>query len=265
MTVWGITMVRDEADVIGYTLRHMAAEQLDGILVADNLSSDGTAKILQQAKKDLDIPVIIMADTDPAYYQSRKMTALARIAAIKHGAEWIVPFDADEIWYARADRLGPLLNNASPVFNVARATMWNHYATALDPPGDNPFETMQYRTIGTLASGGKVAFRWNDNAVIEQGNHDVSIEPKVWADFDLEIRHFPYRSATQMISKATNGGKAYDATDLPGSTGAHWRQYWQLIQIHGEQVMADVFREHFWYLSPTDGGLVLDPCPYMRP
>ncbi len=38
----GISMVRDEADVISFTLAHLAAEGIDHFIVADNGSSDAT-------------------------------------------------------------------------------------------------------------------------------------------------------------------------------------------------------------------------------
>lgn len=258
-------MVRDEEDVIGHALRHMAAEGVDGIIVADNMSVDSTRGIVEDVKDDLGIPLIILRDTEVGYYQSRKMTELARLASVKYGARWIVPFDADEVWYAHADRIGPLLRGTEPVFNVARVPLFNHYCTALDPMGTNPFVTMEWRTRNPLGLG-KIAFVWDEAAVIAQGNHDVSLGvPKIWTPFDLNIRHFPYRSAKQMVRKAINGGQAYEATDLNESIGAHWRQYWNLIKLHGEGVMEDVFRQHFWYLSPIDGDLVHDRAPWMRP
>ena len=45
-SVWAVTMVRNEADIIGTTVRHLLAQDVDGILVADNGCTDDTRAIL---------------------------------------------------------------------------------------------------------------------------------------------------------------------------------------------------------------------------
>lgn len=264
MSVWAISMIRDEADVIAHTLRHMAGEEIQGFIIADNNSVDGTRDILNDMRKEIGVPFIVLDDPEVGYYQSRKMTALAHRAAEKHGATWIVPFDADEIWFCHQDRLGKMLREDGKPYNAVRAGLINHFATAVDPPGDNPFVTMEWRQT-QRAPLDKVAFRWSTGAVIAQGNHDVLFnQPKIWAPFDFDVRHFPYRSAEQMLRKAVNGGQAYAATDLPATSGAHWRQYAALVEARGPNVMREVFREHFWFLSPIDHGMVRDPAPWCR-
>jgi hypothetical protein len=110
----------------------------------------------------------------------------------------------------------------------------------------------------------KVAFRWQDGAVIHQGNHGVTLPTAASSVGGLEVRHFPYRSVEQFVRKARNGAAAYAATDLPVDVGAHWRSYGELLERYGEEVLHDVFRRHFWFLSPADAGMVLDPAPYCR-
>lgn len=273
MTTFGISMVRDEADVIEGTLRHMAGE-VDELIVANNLSTDGTRDILDQLAKEL--PLTVVDDPDPAYFQSRKMSALADQAA-EAGADWIVPFDADEIWFARGDRVSVVLAELGRlVYRRVNAVLYHHFRTRFDdPPGDDPFRTMPWRQA---TPGGatpqrpeglpKVAFRWEPGAVVEAGNHGVHL-PSVHREFPpptlLEVRHFPYRSAEQMCRKARNGAAAYAATDLPEQTGSHWRSYGRILdQPNGEQLLAKVYNDHFCYLSPTDSGLVYDPAPYRR-
>lgn len=258
MAVVGIAMVRDEADVIAGTLRHMAGE-VDRLLVADNGSTDGTREILGELAGEL--PLTVVDDHEVAYYQSVKMTALARQAAEDLDATWVVPFDADELWYAE-QRVADVLSASRRPYAIA--TLHNHLATALDEPGDDPFRTMVWRQPEPNPLP-KVALRWQPGAVIHQGNHGVTL-PRIGPALEgaLEVRHFPARSAEQFARKGRNGAQAYAATDLPEHEGAHWRAYGRLHAQGGDQLLGDVFREHWWYLSPTDAGLVHDPAPYLR-
>lgn len=258
MTVVGITMVKDEADIIEGTLRHMAGE-VDDLVVADNGSTDGTFEILQELKQEL--PLRVVVDPDPAYRQSEKMSALAATAG-ELGATWIVPFDADELWLAD-DRVSHVLNNLVGA-QVARAVLFNHFPSAVDPAGRDPFRTIVWRQAEP-APLPKVAFRWEPGAVIHQGNHGVTLPTtSVATVYALEVRHFPYRSVEQFVRKARNGAAAYRASDLPASEGAHWREYGDLLDRFGEEALHDVFRQWFWHLSPVDAGMVLDPAAFCR-
>lgn len=256
MATFGIAMVKDEADVVAGTIRHMA-DEVDHLIVADNGSTDGTREILEEMEASLSLTVV--DDPETAYYQSFKMSRLAERAA-DAGATWIVPFDADEIWVAE-HRIADLLADTSA--DIAIARLFNHFATAIDPDESDPFLQLGWRQRdpGTLP---KVAFRWEPGSTIHQGNHGVT-RPSGGRDEQLlEIRHFPYRSAAQFVRKARNGAAAYRAANLPATEGAHWRAYGDILDRRGEEGLGDVFREHFWYLSPTDSGLIHDPAPYMR-
>ncbi|MCK9921601.1 glycosyltransferase family 2 protein [Frankia sp. AgPm24] len=264
MTVVGIAMVRDEADVIAGTVRHMAG-QVDQLLVADNGSVDGTLQLLHELARDL--PLVVTQDRDPAYYQGVKMTRLATLAAATMGATWIVPFDADELWHAEGGRIADVLAAVRPP--VAYAALTDHLRTALDKDTPDPFRSMTWRKPSP-APLPKVAFRWEPGATVHQGNHGVSL-PSAQAIVDtlagrppaLAVRHFPVRSPEQFARKARNGAAAYRAApDLPADMGAHWRAWGQLYQQGGAELLAEVFREHWWYLSPPDAGLVHDPAPY---
>ena len=99
-------MVKDEADIVAATVAHMCG-QVDAVIVADNNSTDGTRDILDG------LPVTVVDDPDPAYYQSRKMTALAGRARVEFDATWVIPFDADEWWYSPHGRIADVLEQHS--------------------------------------------------------------------------------------------------------------------------------------------------------
>lgn len=264
MSVWAVCMMKDEQDVAYDVLANMADEGVAGIIVADNQSSDDTRGELERAQRDLPCRVEILDDHEAGYYQSRKMTHLAASAA-RLGAEWIVPFDADELWFSHEERLSVVLDNLDPDVGVVNALLFNHFATALDLTDGAVFDRLVYRQRDAMALP-KVCFRWRNDAAIGQGNHSVSFKGGgvLVGDAGLEVRHFPYRSPEHFIRKARNGAAAYAATDLPEHQGAHWRQYGELLERYGEDALLDVWEQWYWFLSPTDSDLVLDPAPFLR-
>lgn len=269
--VWGVSMMRDEGDVAYHTICHLAGEGLDGIIVADNLSCDDTRAELERARVDLAkgspweraCELIIVEDDEPGYYQSAKMTALAAKAAREHGAKWIVPFDADELWYVRGDRLGIVLGSLGSYVAGVEASLYNHFPSSIDPAGDNPFKTIEWRQrqAGALP---KVAFRWTPEIVIQQGNHAIAGSTGLITRNSAELRHFPYRTFDQFCHKAQMGAAAYAATDLPMTEGAHWREYGAILDRYGVSALREVYERWFWFLAPVEGGLVLDPAPFRR-
>lgn len=259
--VVAVSMVRDEADVIEATVRRMAG-QVDRLIVADNQSTDGTREILDQLSREL--PLEVLDDPEPGYYQSRKMTGLAERARLA-GASWVVPFDADEVWLPRQrGTIARHLQSFPPNVLTAEALLFDHIATATDRTDTDPVRRIRWRRPAA-APLRKVAVRALSGLVIHQGNHSASFPgvrhvPTVTTA--LEIRHFPVRSPEQWVRKARNGAAAYNATDLPAAVGKHWRDWGRLIDEHGEQMLADGFYEHYWSADPeSDGSLVFDPCP----
>lgn len=275
MTVAAITMVKNEADVIDDTIRHMLGEVGDDgiVLVADNLSTDNTRRILDRIAAE-DPRLVVDEDPDPAYEQSAKMSHLARVAA-ERGATIIIPFDADEVWYSEAGRVGDVLRLLPDEPWVITATIFNHFATSVDPVDGAPFRRMRWRKTepGALP---KVAFRYEPGAVIHMGNHGVSLPSQVRPSttVHLALRHFPARSAEQFTRKGVQGGEALALTGMSADTGAHWRGYKLLHDrgtaeaggnpAGGDQILAAVFYEHFWYSAPWESGMVEDPAPLRR-
>lgn len=264
MSVWAIAMVRDEADVIETVLRHVAAQGVDGIIVADNGSTDGTRATLNELQGALPCPLHVHNDPDVGYYQSAKMTRLADKAHKWGGATWVWPFDADELWsYGESDRLADYIERigSDSTISVLRSRLWHHFATAVDPIAEelSPFHRMHYRQ-GDEAPLGKVIVRWQPGAFIEAGNHSAFVQGGATRHTDIQVRHFPYRSEDQFVRKAINGSQAYAATDLPWSTGQHWREYGVHYQRGGEEALRRIYREHFFYDLPSAAGLVYDPA-----
>lgn len=252
-------MVKDEADIIGYTIEHMLG-QVDAVLVADNGSTDGTSGILADLEVRYGARCIVVDDPETGYYQAQKMTSLA-LEAADMGAEWVVPFDADEWWYCPhgkciADRLDELSR-----FAVARAALYDHRTTGVDDETEaNPFVRMgwRHRKPAELV---KVAFRPRPQMRLEMGNHGVNYGTGP-VDGELVVRHFPYRDPEQMIRKARNGADAYAATNLPPEIGKHWRDYGRFLDAGGPVAIEQIFYEWFHFDDPADEDqLIFDPAP----
>lgn len=255
MSVWGIAMVKDEVDIIATTVDHMLG-QVDRVFVSDNGSTDGTREVLHERVRD---GLYVQDDTEPGYYQSAKMSKLALLAA-HQGADWVVPFDADELWVTKdgSTIAAALRRYAREWHGVVTAPILNHVATDEDPEG-NPVERMGWRLRqeGELP---KVACRPTLPVTIEQGNHGAHYPPADIADGVLLVHHYPYRSAEQTIRKTRNGAAAYRAAaEVAEDHGAHWRQH----DTFTDDQLAHVFEDWWYWPDPASrpGTLLYDPCP----
>lgn len=257
MSTFAVSMVRDEADIVADTITRMLA-QVDHVIVADNLSTDETPSILW-ALAAQDDRLTVVTDHEAAYDQSGKMTRLAHRAR-ELGAEWVVPFDADEVWYSPHGRISDVLARLDG-YAVAPADLYDHVSTAVDPQG-LPVHRIGWRRRDP-APLPKVAVRTSPDLVIEMGNHGAHYG--AWHGREitgqLVIRHFPYRSAEQMTRKAVQGSAALRAAGRPRDVGQHWHDYADL-EAANPGAIAEVFREHFWSADPhADPSLIFDPCP----
>jgi len=247
MATWLVSMVRNEQDVIEAFVRHHAA-QVDGLLIADNLSSDHTRGILEDLADEL--PLVVVDDPDPAYRQAAKMTALAHRARVEFGAEWIIPADADEFWQAVDGSTIKAACEAQPDgVGILPVAIYDYVVT-----GREGFENMTHRRVEATPLH-KVAVRAAPDLRIEMGNHQATydVAPEVAWNV-LRLRHFPIRTVGQYIRKARQGSAALRLTDLPEDAGQHWRDWDRLTDAQ----LAEAFAEH-WTFDPDDPRVVCDP------
>ena len=160
--IWAVGMVRNEADIIGATVENLLDQGVERVVMADNGSTDDTA-----ARAGAFDGVTVVEDSCQAYYQSDKITLLARAAA-RAGAEWIVPFDADELWTAPGG-LARFLADIDA--DIVRAHVWNYVPTSDDPADEpDPVRRLQWRQVDP-AFDPKWAFRGAPARVRRSGEH----------------------------------------------------------------------------------------------
>lgn len=256
-SIWGISMVRDEADIIESVIRHQIAQGIAPILVADNNSIDETPDILARLSREL--PVYVVSDALNAYQQAEKMTALAR-EAFRRGATWVVPFDADEMWFAEETTVAEFL--ASSHHSIIRSAMFNVYpALGINLTEMDLAEQPQ----------GKVAFRASWFSLVGIGNHTVIRSGST--GHGLYLAHFPWRSPDQLLRKVRQGRKALEVAMLPPNMGSHWRaladlsdrevkDVWSSIETHTRHpALGDTFTGPFKAVRPSEWGRWQGPTP----
>jgi hypothetical protein len=213
--VWAIAMVKNEADIIEASILHLLEQGVDHVLVADNGSVDGTLDVL--ANLATSHPISIAIDDEQGYYQAHKMTMLAS-AARSAGADWVVPFDADEFWFAPGTNLATFLRDATGT--RTEATIMNAFPTRDRPTLLGLSGRMRLDARPHILP--KVATMPHPLLWIEQGNH-AAVRPG-WSTGGLRILHLPWRSREQFQRKLSQGAAAYKATRGLEGSGQHWRE-----------------------------------------
>lgn len=260
MSTAAVMMVKDEADVIEHTIRHLAYH-VDEVIVLDNGSTDGTRDMIVDAAVH---GVVVFDEPEVAYMQADRMTWLAGMAH-ERGHAWAVACDADEIWHPSHDpdrRVADYLDGLAPDVLVCEAALFDHFPTGADDDVGTPFVRIGHRNV-QHAGLPKVAVRLTGDVQIHMGNHGATHvgEPRQPRAGGLTVRHFSWRSEEQYVRKIVNGREAYAAAGdrLDEAWGVHWRMFTGATD--------DAIAEHYWtwFHKPdpeaSDPPLVFDPAP----
>ena len=214
MITAGVLFVRNEEDILDHVLKH-SVEQFDFILAIENESTDSTKDIL--SIYDIDFVV----NSYEKYQFSEVMTSLAHMAGDK-GADWIVPFDADEFWYAPYGTVSSWLSEQS---GFACTTMvYDYFITNEDVDSDSVVERLCWRSKEPVPLK-DIACRYDRSMVITNGSHMVNYDFQAEFFTGLSVKHYPIRSFEQFESKTVRAKKLFELTpELPSDEGNHWRE-----------------------------------------
>lgn len=225
-----VATVINEADIVGYTVENLLAWGVERILIAHGPSTDGTLDILREFPE-----VGVLVDESPVHLQPLLTWQLAQ-RAHHEGADWVIPFDADEFVYPLGPSIPEALAAIPAGVNKIRIERWQHLTS------DDRY--VEHERLP------KVAWRPGLDFDTTPGNHDVIIEGGC-ATGVLEIREIQFRSYAHMARKCHERIDRIDPT-LPPTAGLHQRELAALSEADlraAWEVRA---------LTPT----VHDPIPY---
>ena len=160
--------------MIGHSVRHMLEQGVAGVIVVDNLSTDGTRAALAELAA-ADPRVHVGTDSEVRYHQDLKTSRLAHLAW-RAGADWVIPFDADEFWYAADATLSEFLAGQSV------DELWCDYRNVYPMAEDGALELGSGRPVQVdrLASSWmRIAFRARPWVWVGFGNHALRDRDRV--------------------------------------------------------------------------------------
>jgi len=229
-------LVRDSDELLRDNVEFHLRQGVDFFIITDNCSKDGTSKIVDDyVHAGLAESIFEAEDT---YSQARWVTRMARRAASRYGADWVINNDDDEFWFGREGTLREELERVLPEQVALTVQRRNHPPLAVS--GDRHFLQAQiYRERTSLNALGKrlkpkVCHRGFADIEVDQGNHAAARAgaalPAMPTD-RIVISHFPLRNYSAFERKISNGGSAYARnTELGPNVGATWRWLYGLLQ-----------------------------------
>jgi glycosyltransferase involved in cell wall biosynthesis len=196
-----VATVMNEADIIEASVTHLLEQGVELVLIAD-ASTDGTKDILAG------LPVTVIDDTESFHRQPWWIDRLA-CQAQAAGADWVIPFDADEFWIATDRRtLAEVFAEQPAEVGVLQATMWQHHDFVRRELNPKPLPKVAYRPGGVA---------------VTEGNHAVRGAAGSTVAGLLEVRELQYRSFEHFCRKITERNATIDPA-LSASHGWHHKR-----------------------------------------
>jgi hypothetical protein len=246
MTLIITLIVRDEEEILDTNLEYHFAQGVDFAIVTDHGSRDSTPEILRAYEEGGLARVLRVEGVQ--HHQGRRVTRMARLAAIEYDADWVLNGDADEFWWPAAGTLADLFA-AIPARYGQIATPRNNFIPA-HVHDDRPFyeqlvvrERASQNLIGDPLEP-KIAHRGDPEIVIPHGNHSVSgtsLAPMPTNGL-IEVLHFPMRTFAQFERKVLATGLGLES--LPFRSEGVGRDQLKLLELQREGKLVDYFEQH---------------------
>jgi len=246
MQTVGLMIVRNEVDILHTNVLHHLAVGVDRFLIVDNGSEDGTDRLLQDLSGG---GRVSYTRYDGPYRQSEIITELA-LEAFLGGADWVIPIDADEFWYALGGDFRKVLEESTAGALSVKVVNFIQRREQRGPSSDALLH-MTWRVpqaIGPLERVQELV-KTRQNAYIEMmyppkwisraslalhigvGNHEVTGLPGSSEAIDTIVcLHAPLRSRSVFEAQLGHARRAAEAGNFKTW---HW-QHWQQLAEKGE-------------------------------
>ena len=262
MKIISVTMARNESDIIELFVRYHL-RIVDYMIIIEHLSLDRTPEILEALKAE-GLPLEIVRERRVERDQSGITTQFMKRAVAEHGADLVLPLDADEFLTAdQGSEVRPLLEELSP--GKVHGIFWRTYIPRAEDSQGIPlvFERMQYRPREENKPMRKIiipkAIAARNDVFIGPGNHRIINER--WRRHrgilyhnapHLHLAHFPVRSAAQITAKILLGwpAKLANLLDYNDKKDFHNKKMFDRLRSGAELTPEDVEELGFYYLFP---------------
>ncbi|OBU27792.1 hypothetical protein AYY22_15930 [Photobacterium kishitanii] len=248
-------LAKNEADIIEYQLRYHKNMGIDGFIVTDHNSSDGTREIFEKYKKIGWVKEII-DETGSDFIQSKLVDRMIKVAKNKYNADWIINADADEFWCCNGNNIKEIL--AKSYSNVIYADIYNVYPEDEKCFFNNDKLIVNHQNIDDehikklspysiyAKQIHKVIHRADGYISIYDGNHSVDMKMKSTCEAkDIYICHYSLRGFEHFKRKMLNGGAVINSSkELPENTAQHWRYFYDLFVNKGADYSDEYKKSH---------------------
>lgn len=247
---------KDEIEIIEKHLLFHHHMGIDGYIVTDNNSTDGTREILEEYKKK-GIVLEIIDEPCPTHMHGVWVHRMVDIAIKKYHADWIINSDADEFWYAQSEDL------KYDIAQCGKANVLNLYFRNFVPPvspDEDYFQTCSFVTrllpkYEAEALGvsnphyidnhpmPKVIHQTKGYIHILDGNHGVKIKnPDIVSPSNIRLYHYYIRNYKHFEHKVVKGYASVKDHPQKG-IGSEWRLWYEKYYSQGK--LADAYSEKF--------------------
>lgn len=234
MKIAAVCTAYHEVDILPSTVRHLFGEGIDQVIVQTPLNDKETGDSIAGSG------ALVVCEEEDYHDQPATIIELAKLAH-SFGADWIIPFDADEFIYSATDT--ETIRDTLAKLTVAGISsltipMYQQHDWWWREPGPKPLP--------------KIAYRFNPGAKVGPGNHTVTGLPEgaTVAHNVLHLREIQYRGYEHFKRKITERNATIDPS-LGPEFGWHHKQFANASE-------GDLLKAWMQYL---DRPVVWDPVP----